>query len=196
MKQIGFFGGSFDPIHFGHINLAIEIFEKADLDEIIFCPNNVSPHKIKSPPIASPIDRYNMVKIVIDDIKHFSVCDFEVQRKEASYTIDTLRFLEKKYKDKAQIRLIIGKEALPLFHTWKDYKEILKIAPPIIGYRSNFSEIILKNELKEMSIKNFIMNKSLDISSTDIRSRLKTKSYCSHLVPSKVLDYIYEHRLY
>lgn len=188
-KQIGLYGGTFDPIHLGHINLAIEMYEKNNLDEVLFCPNNISPLKIKNPPLSSAFHRLNMTKLAISDIPYFSICEEEIKREGVSYTIDTLRALQKQYSD-CLIRLIVSEEAFLEFTKWKDYKEILEIAPPLVGMRNAGAKGV-----KKIS-KNFITTRHFDISSTDIRERLKKKLYCGHLVPLKVLDYIKENSLY
>lgn len=192
-QKIGFFGGTFDPIHFGHLNLAIEVFEKMGLDQILFCPAYIAPHKISTPPVASAKDRYEMVKIAIEDIKNFSIIDEEIVRKGVSYTIDTLQALKEKYPN-AKFYLILAQDSMIDFLKWKDYKKILHETTLIIGYRPNSSEI--PQELLDIYNKNLIMTKQFEISSTNIRDRLKRKLYCGHLIPSKVLDYIYKKGLY
>ena len=119
MRKIGIYGGTFDPIHFGHINLAIEVFEKSDLDEILFCPAFISPHKTDAPPVSSADHRLKMTHLAVEDIDFFSTCDYEIKRKNVSYTIDTLKAVEKKYD--AQICLIIAQDSLPEFTNWKSY---------------------------------------------------------------------------
>lgn len=191
MKEVGFFGGSFDPIHFGHINLAIEIKEKIKLDKILFCPTSISPFKVKNPPHVSAKDRYEMLKIALKGIKDFEILDLEIAKDEVAYTVDTLNFLKNKHK----LRLILTEEALEKFHLWKDYKQILKIAPPIIGTRvKNMNEF--KKENLFLDSKYFIQTNIFEISSTNVRERLKKRMYVDHLVPKEVLDYIYERGLY
>jgi len=191
MKQIGFFGGTFDPIQFGHINLAIEVKEKLNLEKIIFCPTNISPFKIKKLPIASAKDRYEMLKRALKDIEDFEITDIEIKNKEVSYTIDTLNLLKNNYN----LRLIITEEALLTFHLWKEYKKILKIAPLIVGVRK---KIINEFKSKDFSLKsnNFVKTNIFEISSTIVRERLKKRIYVGHLVQKEVLDYIYKRKLY
>jgi nicotinate-nucleotide adenylyltransferase len=190
-EEVGFFGGSFDPIHFGHINLAIEIKEKLNLKKILFCPTSISPFKVKNPNKANNNERFEMVKIAIKDINDFEIIDFEIKKQEVSYTINTLEFLKNKYN----LRLILTEEALSTFHLWKEYKQILKIAPLIVGTREkNLTEFRSENFI--LNSNNFVKTNILEISSTDIRERLKKKKYAGHLVPKEVLDYIYNRELY
>lgn len=168
MKTIGFFGGSFDPIHFGHISLAIHLLETYHLDEILFTPAFCSPFKMESPPVASPHHRLKMLEAALD-FPRFKICTLEIDRKGPSYTIDTLRELQ---KEGTKIRLLLSDEASLYLEKWKEAAELVKIAPPLVGPR----------EIK--------------ISSTDIRNRLKKKLYCGHLIPAKALDYIFLNGLY
>lgn len=168
MKNVGFFGGSFDPIHFGHISLAVQLMEAHQLDEVLFCPAFCSPFKIETPPRASPKDRLQMLKLALD-FPAFKICTLELDRKGPSYTIDTIRELK---EEGVKLRLLLSDEAAQYLHRWKETEQLVKIAPPLIGPR----------ELK--------------ISSTEVRARLKKKNYCGHLVPAKALDYIHSHGLY
>ncbi|HEU65007.1 MAG: Nicotinate-nucleotide adenylyltransferase [Candidatus Anoxychlamydiales bacterium] len=191
MKNIGFFGGSFDPIHLGHLNLAIQILEKLKLDKIIFCPANVSPFKTENPPIASSKDRFEMVKIAIQDFKNFDLTNFEIRNENISYTINTL----KEIKNSDNLRLIITEDTLLNFHKWKDYKNILQIALLIVGVRNKFLENF-KSENFTLNNKNFVKTNIFEISSTEIRKRLKNHKNCLHLIPKETLDYIYNRKLY
>lgn len=195
-KKIALFGGSFDPIHFGHLNLAIEILEKAKLDEIIFCPAYISPYKVATPSKASAMERLDMVNLAIDGIEKFSSTDEEIKRNEVSYTIDTLRSFSKKFEGKADLFLIIDQDLIEKFSGWKECNKIFDYATVIIGCRSTFSEKSLPSCLSIASNKKIIITPQLEISSTLIRDRLARRSYCGHLVPAKVLDYIYKHGLY
>ena len=191
MKETGFFGGTFDPIHVGHINFVIEIKEKLNLKKIIFCPTSISPFKIENPPEARAKDRYEMVKLAIKDINGFELIDNEIHKKNAAYTIDTLNIL----KEKDKLRLIISEDALASFHLWKDYKEILNTAPLIVGIRKKeFANF--KSENFSLDSENFVKTKIFEISSTEVRERLKKRLYVGHLVPKEVLDYIYMRKLY
>jgi len=168
MKTIGFLGGSFDPIHFGHISLAIHLLESYHLDEVLFTPAFCSPFKMESPPIASPHHRLEMLKRALDFPK-FKISTLEIDRGGPSYTIDTLRALQ---KEGHKIRLLLSEETAPYLEKWKEAAELVKIAPPLVGPRD------------------------IKISSTDIRNRLKKKLYSGHLIPAKALDYILSNGLY
>src|SRR4051794_30672333 len=104
MKHIGIYGGTFDPVHFGHIQLAISLIEQGGLDEIFWIPANTNPLKSDSP--ASADHRLQMLKIALKELPFFKILDIELKREGPSYTIDTLRLLKKEYPD-AELRLIL-----------------------------------------------------------------------------------------
>ena len=200
-KSIGFFGGSFDPVHCGHIHLALFLMEKHKLSQILFCPAFVSPFKTEKHPHVSALHRQEMVKLAIKPIPSFSFCDYEVQRKEPSFTIDTIKYLKKHYETGQQdieIRLILGDDSLEGISSWKDIEELLELAPPLIGSR-NLIAAKLKG-LSSLSIDRLNQGLTqipiLDISSTLLRERLKKREYCGHLIPYPVLEYIHQNQLY
>lgn len=186
MKKIGFFGGSFDPIHFGHLNLAVEILERCGLDEILFCPAFCSPFKTDRPPTASAEHRLEMLKRVMDGIPHFRITPIEIERQGASFTVETLRKLA---QPGVSYRLLLAEEAALHFDRWKEPEEIARLAPPIVGTRTGEA---LKGSLAKAVVKIPLF----DLSSTVVRERIKKKLYCAHLVPGKALDYIAQHHLY
>ncbi|GAB4228224.1 MAG: nicotinate-nucleotide adenylyltransferase [Chlamydiales bacterium] len=199
--QIGILGGTFDPIHFGHINLAINMMEKHQLAQILFCPARQNPHKHERK-TSSSHHRINMLRLVIEEISNFKIIETEINREGPSYTIDTLRYLrfeEASISSSDQLRLIVGEDVLPNFHRWKDYQQIIDIAPPLIGTRSmkgNLKDFegsertlkILRNGLTPIPL--------LDISATSIRERVAKNQYIGHLTFSKVIDYITQNQLY
>lgn len=132
MKQIALFGGTFDPIHLGHLNLAIEVMEKLSMDKILFCPANVSPYKVEDPPRASGKERAEMINLAIENIKNFSLYDEEIKKIGVSYTIDTLRSLKRKYQD-SHINLVIDQKILKRFPEWVSYEEIIRLATIVIS---------------------------------------------------------------
>lgn len=188
--KIGYYGGSFDPIHFGHINLALQMAEIHGLDSVLFCPANVNPHKTRDFVPVTSEQRLKMVELAIADIPNFKLLDLEIKRGGISYTVDTLKELKLKFKED-QLYLILGMDSAIDFPTWKNPAEILSLATPLIGYRESES-INNLNFFKE----NLTKTSLLDISSTEIRQRVTQGKYIGHLVPSKVVDYIYENQLY
>jgi len=200
-KKIGLFGGTFDPIHFGHLNLAIELMEKKELDEVWFIPAQVNPLKAQTPPHAMD-HRLEMVRLAIQEIPQFHLQDLEKERPPPSYTIDTLRaFIAKEAYSPTpnQFFLLLGEDAIPSFYYWHLPEEIVKLVPLLIGSRFGLGEY----ELNKFSLpirtaieEGLIRTRLMDISSTEIRSRLAQHLYCGHLVPAVVLNYIRENGLY
>jgi len=193
MKKIAFFGGSFDPIHFGHLNLAIQMKEHFKLDQVLFSPTPGNPFKLDAPALASLEHRTIMIKKAISEIDGFFLCDIEAKFDKISYTIDALVELKKRNLD-AQLFLILSNESFKGFEKWKESNKILEIVNILIGSRENYlpNEGFFSKIIKE----NFLKMPILDISATEIRARLKKDLYCGHLVNHKVLEYIDVHKLY
>jgi nicotinate-nucleotide adenylyltransferase len=193
MKKIGFFGGTFDPIHFGHLNLAIQMKERFKLDLILFSPTCCNPFKIQNPPIASFECRKKMIKKAIDGIVFFDVTDIEGKFEKKSFTIDALKELKKIY-DNCKLFLLISDEMLKDFSKWKNSNEISNIANILVGLRDKtLPDKSIKGKIPQ---ENFIKTPIFEISSTEIRARLNKKLYCGHLVPYKTLNYIEDNKLY
>ncbi len=184
--MICIFGGSFDPIHLGHIIPLFDLKENIEeLEKIIFVPAMVSPFK-KGRILASPEHRMNMIKISIKDYKFFDVSDFEIKKGGLSYTIDTLRYFKKDIKE---IGLIIGEDNLKDFKKWKDWEEIMNICKIIVLRRKDYSGELLEGML-------MVNTRIIEISSSEIRERVKKGKEIRHLVKEGVAEYIYKNGLY
>ena len=201
-KKIGFYGGSFDPIHLGHLNLAIELMEAHHLDEVWFCPTQFNPLKVKH---GTPGEqRLKMVKLAIEKIPQFKALDIEIQRPGPSYTLDTLKQLiqnDQKNSISNKYYLLLGEDILKNFNSWHKPEEIVSLIPLLIGHRYMGINKILESAKGDPIIASALQKgltpiRMMDISSTEIRDRLKKGLYCGHLIPAKVMDYIYQNRLY
>ena len=189
MKAVGVFGGTFDPIHNGHLITARAVLELRKLDKVIFIPASISPHKTSQVSTA-PEHRLAMLKTAIEGIPRFEVFDYELINKGVSYSVDTLRELKKSYDN---LELIIGYDHFLLFDTWKDPEEILKLALPVV----------LKRNVNVSANKGYYLEKAvlldtplIEISATDIRRRVESDLPINFLVPEKVMEYIYNFNLY
>lgn len=200
---MGFFGGSFDPIHLGHLKMAKELADYEGLEEVWFCPARISPHKLDQ--IPAPLEhRLKMVSLAIEVDPRFTLLDIEAKREGPSYTVDTIKEileLENSRPSPRQIYLILSDEALPDFFRWKDPEEIVRLVPLLIGRRYSSSQHPSEFEGKSEAIRKAIREgwhptEPLDISSTEIRRRLRNGEDCKNLLPKKVLDYIYQNKLY
>lgn len=128
MSRIGIFGGTFDPIHYGHLITAQSVKELRSLEKIIFIPSFISPHKTGSK-ASEPQHRINMLKLAIDNISYFDWSDFEITKENISYTIDTLLEMKKHFDE---IELIVGADNLEIFDEWKSPEEIIKLATLLV----------------------------------------------------------------
>ena len=202
--RIGIYGGTFDPIHFGHLNLALEIAETRSLDQVWFCPAWRNPFKTDLK-VTSAEDRLEMLKLALSDIPQFQILEDEILREGSSYTIDTLRALISREKGKTnpnQYFLIIGDDAILRFPQWKEAEEIIKLVPVFIGRRSlsdidiDLQGLQASDEMKYCLQKGMTNTHVMDISATMIRKRLAAGQYCGHLIPAKALLYVKKKRLF
>lgn len=189
MKRIGIFGGTFDPIHSGHIMIAEEVFKELNLDKIIFVPANIPPHKLHTK-IANAQDRYNMTKLAVDYNDNFEVSDIEIKRQGPSYSIDTINELKKNIKQDAEFYFIIGSDSISELRHWKDFDKLLKIVKFVVVNRPRHGfEGIPVGALR-------IQLRGMDISSSKIRNRIKEAESVDSLVPEEVKKYITKKGLY
>ena len=189
MIRVGIFGGTFDPIHNGHLITAQAVKELRNLDKIIFIPSYISPHK-KDITTSFPEHRINMLKLSIEGIPYFDWTDYEIKKRGVSYTIDTLKELNKDYQE---IELIIGEDNISTFDTWKSPEEIIKLATLVVLRRNINNVDGSKNEYFKKSV--LLKTPVIEISSTVIRERVKKGLPINFLVPHKVLKYI-KHLIY
>jgi len=187
--RIGILGGTFNPIHKAHVRLAELAKEKFKLDKVIFMPTYFPPHK-KEPDTASPQLRYEMVQLAIDGKSGFEVSDIEIKKRGTSYSVDTLKVLKKKFGPDTDLFFITGSDSLGELSTWKDIDEIFKLSRFIIANRPGFP---LKNVPVEAEI---LKISDMDISSSDIRKKIKEGEGISDIVPERVVSYIRGKRLY
>ena len=196
MKKVGIIGGSFDPIHFGHIGLSVSLMEAHGLDEILFIPARLNPLKTKMP--VQDHHRLRMVELAARDIPFLKISALELNREGACDTICTLRELKEKNPENRYF-LLLGDDVIPHFMKWREPEAVTDLATLLIGAR-NGSKLPDLSHLSEKIKKSFESGWTpipiLDISSTNLRMRLKDKRICSHLIPAKVLDYIRAHHLY
>jgi len=190
MSKVGIFGGTFDPIHLGHLITAQSVREIRKLEKIIFIPAFISPHKseVKT---SSAEDRLNMINIAIDGIDFFDCSDIEIKNGGISYTIDTLKELKEKYDE---IEFIIGYDNIFQFHTWKDPDGIMKLATIVVLKRKSSHPPEFKDKYYNQAV--FVQTRGIEISATDLRERVKNGMPINFLVPPRVLEYIYNHKLY
>ena len=195
--RLAILGGSFNPIHLGHLNLAFHSYKELAYDKIAIVPAYISPFKIfcKDTEVE---DRLKMIDLAIAD-KPYMYCElYEIERQGVSYTIDTINYLYQKFPDlEGKIGLIIGDDLKENFSRWKDAEEIIKKTDIIIGKRTGLKNSfdLLNTEQTKASVKE-LKNEILNISSTQIRDAVLQNKDFSSLVPKRVYDYIIEQGLY
>jgi len=190
--MLGVLGGTFDPIHVGHLVLTEQVREKFQLERVIFIPCASPPHKTEQE-LSSTRDRFEMTKLALEGSSYFFVSDIELKREGLSYTVETLRELKELYKD-SEIYFLTGSDVLNEITTWKDPEEIYKLAKIVIGIRPGFDKFDPENHFAKKSI---IVNiTGIDISSTQIREKVRNGQSIKYLVPSKVEEYIKKKNLY
>ena len=186
--KIGILGGTFNPIHIGHLILAEEAREKLALDKLVFVPAFLPPHKDNSD-LAPASDRYRMIRLAIGGNRYFCVSDTEIKRDGRSYTIDTIRAFKKIYPDD-ELYFVIGSDLLKYLDEWKDLSEILKMVKFIVATRPGYPLEKIPSYISTMAIR------AVDISAFEIRSCVKESKSFRYLVPDAVYEYIRRKRLY
>jgi len=192
--RVGIFGGTFNPVHVGHIINAQFIAEEFYLDRIIFVPSKKPVHKEMECDIL-PDDRYTMLRYAIEGIPLFDVSRIEIDRESASYTISTLNYFQNLYKDD-ELFLIIGADSYNDFETWKQYRNIIESTSLIVMNRPGNDLDIERYSFIHNNNILFSHNPYLDISSSVIRKRVMNNASIRYLVPQNVESYISKRELY
>ncbi len=204
--MIGIMGGTFDPIHFGHLRPALEVCERLSLSQVRFIPCRVPPHRPQ--PMASAKDRLKMVKMAVENTPQFHLDDRELRRGNgASYSVDTLKSLIEEYDE--SLILMLGADAFLGFNRWKNWREILEMANIVVSCRPGHKIPQIESWAKGRIVESaeelqehdkgkimFIEVTQLAISATDIRRQLLEGLSARYLMPIEVADYIYTRQLY
>lgn len=187
--RIGILGGTFNPIHIGHLILAEEALSKLNLDKVVFVPTYLPPHKNVEGKV-KPQERLRMAKLAIEGNPAFEISTFEIESKKKSYSVETLKEFRKKYGKAAQLFFLTGSDLLKDLFSWKDVSEIFKMSKFIVANRPGYPVTDVPEEAETVVIT------PIQVSSEDIRRRLKAGRSIRYLVPEKVRDYIIVHNLY
>lgn len=187
MKRIGILGGTFNPIHSGHLLLAEGVREKLNLDYILFIPCCQPPHK-KPMKFVSQKDRLAMVRLAVKGNPYFKASNIEIKRGGKSYSVDTLEELHRVYRGGARFFFIIGSDSLKELRLWKSFDRLTKLCNFVAVTRQDYS-------YKYKGVR-AVKVPTLPISSTDIRNFVKQKKTIKYLVPEPVRRYILKNELY
>lgn len=200
-NRVGIMGGTFDPIHQGHLVTAEAARSEFKLDKVIFVPSGKPPHK-KGIPVSGKEYRYLMTVLATAANPFFEVSRTEIDRPGESYTIDTVKILKQQMPSNGEIYFITGYDAIMEIFTWKDMDELLEhvtfIAATRPGYNHNEMKNRLSNILPSQLLQKIIPIEvpAMAISSTDIRNRMRTKRTIKYLVPEAVENFIIKNNLY
>jgi nicotinate-nucleotide adenylyltransferase len=209
LKKIGLFGGTFNPIHIGHVKLAEDVYKSFSLDKLIFIPSKIPPHKNLGSTKAK--DRFNMVVSAVENLSGcFEVSDYEISQKSISYTHKTLIYYRKKYEH-AQLFFIAGSDIFATIETWNNWRELFRLSNFIVVNRKEmpFSKMFLQipKELRKIirhkdtfegaKVGRIILHTmaEINISSTEIRENLQKKNF-EYFLPEEVSNYIENKKLY
>lgn len=182
--KLGLFGGSFDPIHHGHLILAREALESLGLDRVILIPSGISPHKLATPPAPAEL-RCKMVESALRGEAGLDWDDCEIRRAGPSFAIDTVREMRARYPG-AELYFFIGADNLASLHTWRD----------IAALRALVNFVVLSRGNKVQAPGFPVISRAVDISSTEIRKRIASGLSVRYLVPDCTCEIISQHRLY
>ena len=200
-RRIGVLGGTFNPVHLGHLILAQTAAETHDLEEVLFVPCSIPPHK-RGSGLCPAEYRVGMLEAALEGDLCFELSDVEMQRGGVSFAVDTVAELCRRYPDR-QIFFIIGADTLPELHTWRNIYDLLTLCTFVTFARPGFNldsirrrGLHLDSPWEERLLANVTSSRQIDISSSDIRHRVAEGMSIRYLVPSAVEMYIAEHGLY
>lgn len=190
-NSIGLFGGTFDPIHTGHLIIAEWLSDILEIETTHFIPTKIHPFQ-KRKNITDAKLRLEMLKIALKEYPYFKISDFELTRNNISFTIDTIRYFHEIYPDK-KLYYFLGSDNLASFLEWKDPFEILKLCYLAVFQRENYDKPTeLLNHPKVLNMTSPLIN----ISSSHVRKRVRKKMAFKSLIPAGVFEFINQHKLY
>jgi nicotinate-nucleotide adenylyltransferase len=185
--RLGIFGGSFDPPHVGHLLVVADAFETLRLDHLVFVPAAVQPLKAGQA-AANARQRLEMVRLLVDDDPHLSVDPVEIEREGLSYTVDTLAAFAERHPE-AERFFLVGRDVLASFGQWRDPERVLQLATLAVMQRAGETGPVPAGAVR-------IETRRVDLSSTEIRDRVRTGRTIRGFVPEAVAAYIAAQRLY
>ena len=188
--RIGVLGGTFDPPHVGHLIAAVDAYERLELDKLIFIPTANQPLKQDKPAVAPAKDRLQMVRLLVGNDARFEVSETEIERGGLSYTVDTLEALRKE-RPGDELVLIVGLDAMKSFDQWKDWKRIRLMAGLAVLTRDAAPQMSA-----EVGTATIVGTRRIDVSSSEIRERLRQGKSVRGFVTESVEAYIAERNLY
>ncbi len=199
VRRIGLMGGTFNPIHYGHLLIAENAYEQYHLDEVIFIPTGQSPHK-DARQILRADERMEMIRLAIADNPHFSCSDYEIRTEGISYTYLTVQAFYEPAEER-ELFFIMGADSLAYFDAWMRPDKISRMSTILAAVRDglNIEELLPIRESLQQKYGTkigFINTPNFSVSSRMIRHRMEKGHYIRYLVPEAVERYLKEHRVY
>lgn len=197
MIKVGIMGGTFDPIHIGHLILAMEAINYKKLDEVWFIPTG-NPNFKQDKNVTDKQKRFEMVKIATQDNKKFNVCDYEINKNGVTYSWETMKYLRENYD--YDFYFIMGEDSLMSVETWENAEDFLKNTKILACIRRQEEMSKLDVKIDDLKSKGYFVEKIptsfIDISSTKIREKVQTNQDFRYFVPNQVFEYIVRNKLY
>ena len=197
MIKVGIMGGTFDPIHIGHLILAMEAINYKNLDEVWFIPTG-NPNFKQDKNVTDKQKRFEMVKIATQDNKKFNVCDYEIKKNGVTYSWETMKYLRENYDH--DFYFIMGEDSLMSVETWENAEDFLKNTKILACIRRQEEMSKLDVKIDDLKLKGYFVEKIptsfIDISSTKIREKVQTNQDFRYFVPNQVFEYIVRNKLY
>lgn len=195
-KRIALYGGTFDPVHIGHLEIARRVSTVFEIDKVIFVPAQVAPHKIGRP-VTEPIHRYAMLALATQDDPRLVVSTFELDAPDRRYTVDTVEHFQRELGDSSELFFIMGADSWSEITTWRDWERLLTMVNHIIVTRPGFepSKSHVGPVAGRVAFTDAVM---MDVSATNIRRMASEGRYedLARLLPGPVLEYIKKYQIY
>ncbi len=188
--KIGLLGGTFNPIHVGHLVLAQECWHRLALDKVIFIPAHIPPLK-KVEGEASAADRLNMIRAALEGDDRFEISTYEIDAGGTSYSIDTVKHFRQKYGEKAELFFLTGADSAESLSMWKDVDDILRLTTFVIATRPGWGE----KSAYEGKVRRVVIP-AMEVSSSMVRDRIRKREPIDYLVPAAVVRYMRNKGLY
>lgn len=194
-KRIALYGGTFDPVHSGHLEVARRVSELFEIERVIFIPAQLAPHKTGRP-VTAPIHRYAMLALATQDDARLLISTFELDAPDRRYTVDTVAHFQRTFGEDTELFFIMGADSWSEIKTWRDWERLLKMTSHIVVTRPGYEMTPAPPELKEQILFSDAVMK--DISATNIRRLANEGRYdqLEQMVPGSVANYIRKYEIY
>ena len=195
VKRIALYGGTFDPVHSGHLEVARKVLELFEIEQVIFIPAQLAPHKVGRP-VTEPIHRYAMLALATQDDRRLAISTFELDAPDRRYTVDTVAEFQRLLGEDTELYFIMGADSWSEIKTWRDWERLLRMTNHIVVTRPGYELPPAPPELKEkISFTDAVMK---DVSATNIRRLANEGRYdeLDQLVPRSVANYIRKYGIY